>query len=210
MHRNIMSNRKWARLSDAEKGQLVSIWILAADKDGQVPNDAFLLRKLCMLDAEPNLSKFIDLVLLTPTGRQDDASMTPERRQDDAPEAEAEADTEKKEKEKEKEQRPRKPQKRGSRLPTDWQPSDELRAWAIRERPDIPDIKRTIDSFTDYWRAKTGASACKLDWDATFRNWVRNERQTPRPRSSQSPVRETNDERRAREADEYRRTILAG
>lgn len=87
VHRNIMQNRKWARLSDAEKGQLISLWVLAADRDGHVPNDAFLLKKICMLDAEPDLKKFIELGLLTPTGRQRDASVTPERRQSDAPEA---------------------------------------------------------------------------------------------------------------------------
>lgn len=92
-----MQNRKWARLSDAEKGQLVSIWILAADRDGQVPNDAFLLKKICMLDTEPSLDKFIELGLLTPTGRQRDVNVTSARRQSDAPEAEPDIRGDKKE-----------------------------------------------------------------------------------------------------------------
>jgi len=70
----------------------------------------------------------------------------------------------------------RKPKKTGQRLPKNWQPSKELRTWAMTERTDL-DIKRVIDSFTDYWIAKTGSTATKLDWDATFRNWVRNEKQ---------------------------------
>lgn len=67
------------------------------------------------------------------------------------------------------------PRKRGCRIPEGWQPSDELKQWAITERPGL-DLKRVVDSFTDYWKAKTGQQATKLDWDATFRNWVRNEK----------------------------------
>lgn len=92
VHRSIMQNRKWARLTDAEKGQLISIWVLAADKDGEVPNDPFLLRKLCMLDDEPNVQKFIDLGLLTPFCRHDDVGVTSDCRQDDAPDIEVEAE----------------------------------------------------------------------------------------------------------------------
>ena len=94
------------------------------------------------------------------------------------------------------EQTPRKPQKRGSRLDSDWRPSDDLISWAMTERTDL-DIQRVIDSFTDYWRAKPGQSGCKLDWDATFRNWVRNEQQR-RVRERENPVQAR--ERRNREA----------
>jgi nicotinamide mononucleotide adenylyltransferase len=34
-------------------------------------------------------------------------------------------------------------------------------------------IKSTADQFRDYWIAKAGAGATKLDWEATWRNWVR-------------------------------------
>jgi len=30
VHRNLMTNQEWAELTDAEKGQLVSIWLIAA------------------------------------------------------------------------------------------------------------------------------------------------------------------------------------
>jgi hypothetical protein len=33
--------------------------------------------------------------------------------------------------------------------------------------------------FRDYWLAKAGAHARKVDWLATWRNWVRNERAPP-------------------------------
>ncbi|NUS67719.1 MAG: hypothetical protein HOQ41_05155 [Ensifer adhaerens] len=31
-----------------------------------------------------------------------------------------------------------------------------------------------FDKFRDYWRAKSGRDATKLDWAATWRNWMRN------------------------------------
>ena len=96
IHRRIFMSTKWARLSDAEKGQIVSLWILAADNNGNIPSDPVLLRKLAMLDSEPNISKFIELGLMASSGRQDDVKMTPSGCQSDAPEAEAEAEAEEK------------------------------------------------------------------------------------------------------------------
>ncbi|MBP5054340.1 YdaU family protein [Pseudomonas chlororaphis] len=68
--------------------------------------------------------------------------------------------------------------KRGARLPEDWTLSPELAAWAKTERPDLDDrmIRAMADSFRDFWVSKTGSSATKLDWAATWRNWVRNQR----------------------------------
>lgn len=66
VHRSLMTSQKWASLSDAEKGQLISMWIVAADNAGDIPADPFFLRKICQLDAEPDLEKFISLGFLTP------------------------------------------------------------------------------------------------------------------------------------------------
>lgn len=62
---------------------------------------------------------------------------------------------------------------RGTRLPSDWTPYPELTQWAKAERPDIG-LTSEIEKFRDYWAAKAGAGGVKLDWPATFRNWVRN------------------------------------
>jgi hypothetical protein len=61
---------------------------------------------------------------------------------------------------------------RGSRLPDDWRPSDDLKKWARSEFPDV-DLKQAFAEFADYWRGVPGSRGCKLDWDATFRNRVR-------------------------------------
>ncbi len=55
---------------------------------------------------------------------------------------------------------------------------DERTEWfefCKRERPDLNAIK-TRESFADFWKAKAGRDGAKLDWFATWRNWVRNQR----------------------------------
>lgn len=67
VYRNLMTNEEWVSLSDSEKGQLVSIWIIAADKDGEIPDDPLIVQRMAMLELTPNLSKFIELGFLTAT-----------------------------------------------------------------------------------------------------------------------------------------------
>lgn len=64
---------------------------------------------------------------------------------------------------------------RGSRLARDWVLPSEWGEWAERERPDL-DPQVVAERFRDHWVAKAGRDGCKLDWFATWRNWVRNER----------------------------------
>ncbi|MDB1113565.1 hypothetical protein [Pseudomonas extremaustralis] len=73
---------------------------------------------------------------------------------------------------------PGKKSKRGTRLPADWIAPDGWLAWAKGERSELDDrmLKAMADSFKDYWVSKSGANATKLDWEATWRNWVRNQR----------------------------------
>ena len=70
----------------------------------------------------------------------------------------------------------------GSRLPTDWAASPEQLAWARAERSDI-DPAREAASFRDYWHGVAGAKGRKADWEATWRNWIRNSRGSGPPRA---------------------------
>ena len=63
---------------------------------------------------------------------------------------------------------------RGTRLPTGWAPSDDLLHWTRTEKPGI-DPLQTLEKFRDHWAAQPGQKGVKTDWDATWRNWVRNE-----------------------------------
>lgn len=70
---------------------------------------------------------------------------------------------------------------RGTRLPTDWKPSTEDVAYCKTERPDLLPSK-VAQNFFDYWTAKSGKDATKVDWSATWRSWVRKERTENAPR----------------------------
>ena len=69
--------------------------------------------------------------------------------------------------------KPIKENKRGSRLPQDWFLTKAMGDWATQERPDL-DVRQVAEQFKDYWAAQAGQKGVKLDWDATWRNWVRN------------------------------------
>ena len=64
-------------------------------------------------------------------------------------------------------------QQRGSRLAQDWFLTKAMGDWATQERPDL-DVRQVAEQFKDYWVAQAGQKGVKLDWDATWRNWVRN------------------------------------
>lgn len=68
-------------------------------------------------------------------------------------------------------------QSRGQRLPQDWLLPKAWGEWAIKEQPTwTPDHTRKVaEKFKDHWIAQSGQKGVKADWDATWRNWVRNE-----------------------------------
>jgi len=86
VYRNLLSNEQWVELTDSEKGQLVSIWILAADKDGTIPDSPKMIQRMAMLDTLPNLSKFIELGFLSTTCQPHDNQEINPCPQHDAPE----------------------------------------------------------------------------------------------------------------------------
>lgn len=81
----------------------------------------------------------------------------------------------------------RKRSDRATRLPDDWQPEPEPELVAaiggdVRARHEYA-------KFTDYWRAKPGKDGRKADWQATWRNWLRNAQKysTGPPEGSRRP-----------------------
>jgi hypothetical protein len=62
---------------------------------------------------------------------------------------------------------------RSSRLPSDFSLTPNRRVIAEQEQLDP---ERTFANFCDYWRAIPGSKGTKLDWDATWRVWCRNDK----------------------------------
>lgn len=81
---------------------------------------------------------------------------------------------------------PAAPPLRGSRLKPTWTPALNTEEWVAHNFPAV-DYAGQLDAFRDYWTAKPGKDGCKLDWDATFRNWIRNSRQTTRAGPTAKP-----------------------
>jgi Helix-turn-helix domain len=76
---------------------------------------------------------------------------------------------------------------RGTRLPVDFKITDDHRR--IAEQENLPTPESEINKFRDYWSAIPGAKGFKLDWDATFRNWLRNSASKIRQPPKEVPLR---------------------
>ena len=71
---------------------------------------------------------------------------------------------------------------RAARLPTNFEPTPEPEAEAGIDR------RLELAKFHDFWAAKGGKDGCKLDWQATWRNWSRNARRPIGSQPSQTVV----------------------
>ena len=163
LHRELLDDREFMCLPLASKALAPMLWLLASESktgefNAKVEDLAFRLRlteKEVMDGLTPLINKgfFVDA-----------STMLAICLQPASPEREGEGETEK-----------RKPQSRGTRLPADWNPSEQDIAFCKSERPDL-NPKAVADRFRDFWIAQPGTKGVKLDWVATWRNWVRNEK----------------------------------
>lgn len=61
---------------------------------------------------------------------------------------------------------------RATRIPDSWVPGEEPELHGEAKAAGV-DLHRELARFGDYWRAKGGKDGRKVDWQATWRNWVR-------------------------------------
>lgn len=87
---------------------------------------------------------------------------------------------------------------RGTRLPDDFAVTEELRAWFAEQR-----FGGTVDfwrsqhaQFLDYWRGRPGQAGVKLDWPATWRNWMRKAAERLPHAAGSRPAYQSTDEKR--------------
>lgn len=83
---------------------------------------------------------------------------------------------------------------RGCRLTRDFVVTDEMQSWAMEEWPQVNWSFET-ERFIDYWCGAAGARARKVDWQATWRNWIRKAAEDqPRTRASRADAQITTDQ----------------
>jgi uncharacterized protein YdaU (DUF1376 family) len=75
----------------------------------------------------------------------------------------------------ESERAARAPRKKGTRLSDDWQPSTEEITFARGKGLTEQRIQLQVEKFRNYWIGKAGEKGVKLDWTATWRNWILSE-----------------------------------
>jgi hypothetical protein len=78
-----------------------------------------------------------------------------------------------------------------TRIPDNFMPDERMRAWFADEKlAAVIDGRVEHDKFVDYWAGVPGVKGRKVDWPATWRNWMRTaaERATRRPGNSVVPT----------------------
>jgi hypothetical protein len=70
---------------------------------------------------------------------------------------------------------------RPTRIPADFKVTPEMEDWCQENRPDL-DVHVETAKFVDYWRSKPEDNM-KMDWLASWRDWMRRERATSKKSS---------------------------
>jgi hypothetical protein len=97
------------------------------------------------------------------------------------------------------------PEKRkiASRIPDNFELSDEMIFWAKARAPNVSAALET-EKFKNYWQAKSGRDATKHDWQATWRNWLLNAEKWQGERNGSN---QTNGRKYPNKSDEWQRTV---
>lgn len=62
--------------------------------------------------------------------------------------------------------------KRATRLANDWWPTGENVEYALAKGLSLNRVNLEAEKFRNHWTAKSGRDAAKMDWDATWQNWI--------------------------------------
>lgn len=188
LHNSMLSSETWVSGTDTSRVLAIAIMMLASRTENNIPANGGYLQRVAYLNTVPDLQPLIDIDFIEIIDENGEclrnasellaynaSPETEERRAytttDTTPETEI-SSVSKASPEKPKQPKATITTPRGSRfkiekLPTPW--ADFCRS----ERADLDPIK-VFARFRDYWIAKPDGS--KLDWLATWRNWVRDEK----------------------------------
>lgn len=79
------------------------------------------------------------------------------------------------------------PNGKATRISPDFQPTRAMVAWARQKTPHV-DGRLETEKFINYWLGKAGRDSAKLDWPATWRNWMLSAAERTATRYSPGPT----------------------
>ena len=155
LYRELLDDVNWHELDPLAAKCLVMMWLIASENDGKLPDNKSLAFRLRISERElkaliPKMNNFLeqDASRLLADGSQD-ASLYKEKEIEKEIEEIRDLDTRVA------------GSKKGCRLSADWMPKDYF------------EETYELEKFRDYWAGVAGQRGMKLDWDATWRNWVK-------------------------------------
>jgi hypothetical protein len=154
LYRDILDDLEWHELDPLAAKVLVMLWLIASENDGRIPDTKTLAFRLRLTEIK---TKEI-VIKLSHWLEQDDIGLISDGYQVDLLETERETETKKEKK------------SLGKRLAIDFSFPLEWEQFCQQTRPELNPVK-TFDQFKDYWVSQPKGT--KLDWFATWRNWVR-------------------------------------
>lgn len=184
LYRDLLTSESWVLGTDISRVVQVASMLLAVRYQNATPLNFPLLKRVACLDcneqqfmdalAHLQRSGFLEIQGVAETGAQ--------------PASAALASCTSEERRGEKNREEERPRKRGSRLPDDWKPDES--DWQYARSKGL-DPNSTAEKFRNYWHAKPGREAVKLDWRKTWQNWCLTEAERkPKFGQPQPPKRE--------------------
>jgi len=163
LHRDLLNDRSFMRLPIASKALAPMLWLLASESkdgvfDGSLDELVFRLH-ISEKDYQQGIKPLIDNGFFVVA-----SDVLAERYQFAIPETETET---------ERERETKKDKNKGSRLSPDFMFPVEWAEFCVKQRPELIAFE-VWEKFRDYWISQPGQKGIKLDWFATWRNWVRN------------------------------------
>jgi len=158
LYRDILDDLEWHELDPLAAKVLVMLWLIASEDEGRIPDTKTLAFRLRL----PEVKTKEIIIKLSHWLEQDDINVISDVYQHDPLETERETETETKKDKK----------TLGKRLASDFSFPKEWEEFCQQTRPELSPVK-TFDQFKDYWISQAGQKGVKLDWFATWRNWVR-------------------------------------
>lgn len=190
LYRDLLDDMEWHELDGASAKALISIWLIASENDGELPEMKRLAFRLRMSEAAcisicSNLSHYLEQVDNAPisTRYQDDPLET-ERETEEETETERDtreqvrADIDINPQSVSKAKKPKAEAVRGTRWHPDYVVPDEWidAASEARKRAGLSsvDMRHEVVKFSHYWASPDAKNPMKKDWRQTFINWILN------------------------------------